>query len=610
VHNSLFTPAKRKGVGTTIAVIIFIIIILIFPVMLMSMVSENANKKTYLNLEDAALLKMKNTFYLLKKSLGMTWFVSTVQAIFRAGDEGFGCGYGEIEEITDMKNGYWFQTEPGKGKQTQFPAQYCATPLPQPGKKYNEGGCNPMICTPNTNHLISYMDSKMEYTHGQNTYHKIKTSFAANDVNVVIADDDPEKIDTDFTVSDASIETATKQKIKLNDYTFDMETNVNELKSDVKINTYMKKMVEAGRDFVNYLLVISNNHPDYSTTTDNAEMYKSIIETMIGAGITAAQSKVPEAKININYDTFGLVANVLGTDEINDIYYGDLVLHYDAEVKIIEGQKSTPDHVDGFDWPAASRNIIKCYGPFIPAEQDKTGFNFGIDIAPLASGNNVVSAVKNGKITEVKTECTTENCDSFGKHVIIEHEDGYMSFYGHLDDVSVSKDDSVDQGEKIGTIGSTGKTTEKKLYLEIRRFNEKLDPCQFLDCTQPTGKKCDTISIKEDEEQYYYHDEEHNRFAKRPFSLIFKVEDYLPAIKCWWDPSDTAIYKFYTWKNSQDLACCGNVLWCCAGSDCANIINLPPERIIQDGQCISDNLCPSSYGLMCSSGSFSVENCP
>ena len=70
---------------------------------------------------------------------------------------------------------------------------------------------------------------------------------------------------------------------------------------------------------------------------------------------------------------------------------------------------------------------------------------------------------------------------SYGNLVIIEHENGFQTYYAHCSKLLVSVDDIVDIGEKIAEAGTTGNTTGPCLHFEIRNQNRNaVDPEQYL----------------------------------------------------------------------------------------------------------------------------------
>jgi murein DD-endopeptidase MepM/ murein hydrolase activator NlpD len=68
----------------------------------------------------------------------------------------------------------------------------------------------------------------------------------------------------------------------------------------------------------------------------------------------------------------------------------------------------------------------------------------------------------------------------YGKLVVIQHEDGITSHYGHCNALKVSPGQTIRAGEIIGTVGSTGISTGPHLHFEIRKNGEPTDPESFL----------------------------------------------------------------------------------------------------------------------------------
>ncbi|UCB46430.1 MAG: M23 family metallopeptidase, partial [Spirochaetota bacterium] len=102
-----------------------------------------------------------------------------------------------------------------------------------------------------------------------------------------------------------------------------------------------------------------------------------------------------------------------------------------------------------------------------PFVNDQT-FHGGVDI--VAKEGKLVRASRLGKVV------FTGETDGYGNLVIIEHDLGYHTLYGHLAEILVEKEEIIDTGYAIGKVGSTGRSTGPHLHFEIRRFEEKLDP--------------------------------------------------------------------------------------------------------------------------------------
>lgn len=68
----------------------------------------------------------------------------------------------------------------------------------------------------------------------------------------------------------------------------------------------------------------------------------------------------------------------------------------------------------------------------------------------------------------------------YGCHVIINHNNGYQTLYAHLSRYDVDAGQSVSQGQQIGVMGSTGRSTGTHLHFEIRAGGQLLNPLNFL----------------------------------------------------------------------------------------------------------------------------------
>lgn len=64
----------------------------------------------------------------------------------------------------------------------------------------------------------------------------------------------------------------------------------------------------------------------------------------------------------------------------------------------------------------------------------------------------------------------------YGKIVVLEHQGGWRSFYGHAEGLDVSQGDVVKAGRKIAGVGSTGRSTGPHLHFEIRHQGQAFDP--------------------------------------------------------------------------------------------------------------------------------------
>jgi murein DD-endopeptidase MepM/ murein hydrolase activator NlpD len=68
----------------------------------------------------------------------------------------------------------------------------------------------------------------------------------------------------------------------------------------------------------------------------------------------------------------------------------------------------------------------------------------------------------------------------YGKEVEIAHSTGYVTVYGHLDEVLVKEGQKVLRGEKLGLVGSTGRSTGPHLHYEVRKAERAVNPLEYI----------------------------------------------------------------------------------------------------------------------------------
>lgn len=124
-----------------------------------------------------------------------------------------------------------------------------------------------------------------------------------------------------------------------------------------------------------------------------------------------------------------------------------------------------------FKYPASGR-LTSRYGWRINPITKKRHFHNGIDIAN--SPGTKIKAAMDGKVLKISYN------HIYGKYVIIRHDNGYQTFYGHLIKVTVEKGKTVLQGEKIGEMGNTGQSTGNHLHFSIYKNGETVDPLLYL----------------------------------------------------------------------------------------------------------------------------------
>lgn len=109
-------------------------------------------------------------------------------------------------------------------------------------------------------------------------------------------------------------------------------------------------------------------------------------------------------------------------------------------------------------------------------------FHRGLDIAaPL--GRSVL-ACADGRIAFTGSR---KRFRRYGNTVLIDHGQGVYTTYAHLKDVVVKKGQSVRRGQKIATVGNTGRSTGPHLHLEVRVSNKMYNPLAYFASSELSG---------------------------------------------------------------------------------------------------------------------------
>ncbi len=136
--------------------------------------------------------------------------------------------------------------------------------------------------------------------------------------------------------------------------------------------------------------------------------------------------------------------------------------------KARETMSAEPFWRTGFIWPAVGR-ISGVYGSQRILNGKPLRPHFGVDV--VAPPGTPVRAAAAGTVTLAHGDLYFS-----GKTVIIDHGLGVSTLYIHLQDLHVATGQRVAQGQIIGTIGTTGRSTGPHLHWGLNWFQDYLDP--------------------------------------------------------------------------------------------------------------------------------------
>lgn len=135
-----------------------------------------------------------------------------------------------------------------------------------------------------------------------------------------------------------------------------------------------------------------------------------------------------------------------------------------------------------------------------PTTGEPNTFHTGIDIA-APEGTNIIAA-RSGIVETIVEGCISggdHSCGGgYGNYIVISHGDGNYTLYAHLyqNSIAVKKGDSVNQGQLIGKMGSSGRSTGSHLHFEIRigsnDSSSAVDPLTYISIENP---RASTFSV-------------------------------------------------------------------------------------------------------------------
>jgi len=166
------------------------------------------------------------------------------------------------------------------------------------------------------------------------------------------------------------------------------------------------------------------------------------------------------------------VNRILTPNEIKpntDLFIPNAKITYAFSQELVKNS-GIPMH---FAWPCRrSTRVSSPFGYRRDPFTRKRAFHHGVDLAP--GYGSTVYAAGSGIVTHAGW------LGGYGKLIVIRHKNGYTTRYGHLSSILVLKGKHVTQGQRIGKVGSTGRSTGAHLHFEIRKSGKALNPLKLI----------------------------------------------------------------------------------------------------------------------------------
>ena len=118
------------------------------------------------------------------------------------------------------------------------------------------------------------------------------------------------------------------------------------------------------------------------------------------------------------------------------------------------------------------RRVASGYGmridPFLKVRRMHYGLDFSV------KKGTTIYATEDGEVVIIKS-----SFGGLGKHIYLDHGNGYRTVYAHLNKFNVKKGQKVKRGELIAYSGNTGRSTSPHLHYEVHKNGEKINPINF-----------------------------------------------------------------------------------------------------------------------------------
>jgi murein DD-endopeptidase MepM/ murein hydrolase activator NlpD len=137
------------------------------------------------------------------------------------------------------------------------------------------------------------------------------------------------------------------------------------------------------------------------------------------------------------------------------------------------------------------RDVVATMPLMGPIDGGYVSSRFGRRKDPISKGWALHNGLDIGGVYKTKVYSTAPGTVVFagrrayyGRVIDVEHKNGLLTRYAHLYKINVKRGQKVGLGEKIGLLGSSGRSTGPHVHYEIRHLDKALNPWKFLRATK------------------------------------------------------------------------------------------------------------------------------
>lgn len=230
----------------------------------------------------------------------------------------------------------------------------------------------------------------------------------------------------------------------------------------------------------------------YKRVVVNNSVYQAGLESSIPVQVMASfvrnmSHSVDFSKSIHKGDSFELIYENL-IDESNEVVSSDRVLYAAIDAKNKKGKfyyyTDKDGHGDYYD--EEGNSISKSF--FISPLKARISSRYGMRLHPILKKRKMHTGVDYAARTgtPIKASATGKVAfigrkGGYGKYVGIKHRDGFYTAYAHLSRYAkIKKGQHINQGQIIGYVGNTGRSTGSHLHFEIKKNNRHTNPLAYI----------------------------------------------------------------------------------------------------------------------------------
>ncbi|WP_424767321.1 peptidoglycan DD-metalloendopeptidase family protein [Paenibacillus sp. sgz302251] len=283
---------------------------------------------------------------------------------------------------------------------------------------------------------------------------QFKSAYELRHLEAQLAEQDAYFAQT-VSVKDEAIVSLQQEIVQLSHQAQELETKVGELQElEQKLQQFIAKYGNA----------ISPSSTRSTPADDNKPSVQILSAMKTDAAIDAENHHTSKQ--------FALLAQSTGLELETLTAMVDTMEYTMAQTLRLAHDKRTTVDAYPSSWPTSSKQLTSGFGYRSDPFTGRTTFHAGIDIAGKL-GDPIFSAA-DGTVAETGYD------SELGWYVIIDHLGDLQSEYMHLSQIEAKKGDIVVRGEKIGLLGTSGRSTGPHLHFQIMQKNKPANPLKFL----------------------------------------------------------------------------------------------------------------------------------